>query len=254
MKNLRDVPIRRKLVLIIFAISLVVMLLTGGAFLVFEYLTFRQTTVRQLTTVGEILAANSTAALAFQNQDDASEILAALKSERHVVAAALYDRDGKLFSRYPADFPADALPAAPGEPGLMYVGTHIAGFIPVVELQPLGTLFLRYDTKVLLQQWLRGLIQIALVVMSLFLVVAYALSRVLQKQISRPIVTLAETARAISERRDYSVRAHKLGEDELGLLTDAFIAARADSRAEDRARRTRHRRDHEPAGPHHLRE
>lgn len=222
MKSLRDVPIRQKLVLIIFAISLVVMLLMGGAFLVFEYLTFRKTTVRQLTTVGEILAANSTAALAFQNQDDASEILSALKSERHVVAAALYDRNGQLFSRFPADFPANALPATPGNPGLMYVGTHIAGFIPVVEDRRLGTLFLKYDTKVLLQEWLRGPIQIALVVMSLVLIVAYALSRVLQKQISRPIVTLAETARAISERRDYSVRALKLGEDELGLLTDAF--------------------------------
>src|SRR5205823_6184664 len=31
-----------------------------------------------------------------------------------------------------------------------------------------------------------------------------------------------ETAKAISDRRDYSVRATKLGQDELGLLTDAF--------------------------------
>ena len=52
--------------------------------------------------------------------------------------------------------------------------------------------------------------------------VAYALSRVLQRQISQPILALAETAKAVSDRRDYSVRATKLGTDELGLLTDAF--------------------------------
>jgi len=37
-----------------------------------------------------------------------------------------------------------------------------------------------------------------------------------------PILSLANTARIISEQRDYSVRAEKLSNDELGLLTDAF--------------------------------
>jgi PAS domain S-box-containing protein len=40
--------------------------------------------------------------------------------------------------------------------------------------------------------------------------------------ISKPILALAETAKAISNRHDYAVRATKFGEDELGLLTDAF--------------------------------
>ena len=52
--------------------------------------------------------------------------------------------------------------------------------------------------------------------------VAYTLSRMLQQQISRPILALAETAKAVSDRQDYSVRAQKFGDDELGLLTAAF--------------------------------
>ena len=40
--------------------------------------------------------------------------------------------------------------------------------------------------------------------------------------ISTPILTLAETAKVISEQKDYSVRAVKSGKDEVGLLTDAF--------------------------------
>jgi light-regulated signal transduction histidine kinase (bacteriophytochrome) len=54
------------------------------------------------------------------------------------------------------------------------------------------------------------------------LLAAYGLSRVLQRQISRPIVALAETANAIAEQQDYSARAARLGRDELGQLTDAF--------------------------------
>src|SRR5437879_10771107 len=48
---------------------------------------------------------------------------------------------------------------------------------------------------------------------------------------------LAETARAVSDRRDYSVRAAKLGEDELGVLTDAFNHMLSRIEAQDRALR-----------------
>ncbi|MEX2593164.1 MAG: ATP-binding protein [Anditalea sp.] len=42
------------------------------------------------------------------------------------------------------------------------------------------------------------------------------------KKHSAPIIALSETATAISDRQDYSVRAIKQGKDELGFLTDAF--------------------------------
>src|SRR5207302_2517585 len=63
---------------------------------------------------------------------------------------------------------------------------------------------------------------IAVAVMAVSLLAAYLLSRVLQGTISQPILLLADTARAVSDRRDYSVRVPKLGEDELGVLTEAF--------------------------------
>src|SRR5260370_41945340 len=107
---LKDTPIRRKLMTMILLTSGVVLLLTCAAFFAYEFVTFRQTTVRHLSTLGEIIAANSTAALAFDNQNDANEVLAALQAERHVVAAALYDKAGKVFARYPQDLPIDALP------------------------------------------------------------------------------------------------------------------------------------------------
>src|SRR5258706_11243174 len=103
-----------------------VLSLNGAAFLTYEYLTFRRATARQLSTLGAIIADNSTAALAFQNQDDAQEILAALKAERHIVAASLYDRTGKLFSKYPATLPDDAFPTAPGEEGYRFEHSHLA--------------------------------------------------------------------------------------------------------------------------------
>jgi PAS domain S-box-containing protein len=54
------------------------------------------------------------------------------------------------------------------------------------------------------------------------ILVALVTSNGLQRRITRPILALAEVARAVSERDDYSIRARKLSGDETGLLTDAF--------------------------------
>ncbi|HXB02052.1 MAG TPA: PAS domain S-box protein [Opitutaceae bacterium] len=218
----KDTPIRQKLVVIILLTCGAVLLLTCASFFSYELLTFRQSMVRQVSTIGKIVADNSTAALAFQNADDAKEILNALKAEPHVVAASLYTADGKLFSKYPANLPDAAFPDAPAEDGYRFERSHLDGFQPVVQGDKrIGTLYLENDLGAVYERFrLYGLMIVLVVAVSFLL--AYTLSTALQKQISRPILALAETAKAISERRDYSVRAAKLGRDELGLLTDAF--------------------------------
>ena len=222
--KIKDMPIRRKLILIMLATSLTAMVLLLGSFIAFEYASFRKATVRHVTTIGEIAATNSTAALAFQDQNDAKEILAALAAERHIVAACLYDKEGKLFSRYPDSLPDSAVPAKPGADGYSFGSSFLEGFQPVAQggNLRLGTLYLRFDTGTVISEWLALTLEIGAVVMAIVLLVAYLVSHVLQQQISRPILALAETARTVSERRDYSVRAMKQGSDELGQLTDSF--------------------------------
>jgi methyl-accepting chemotaxis protein len=219
---LKDTPIQRKLMTILLLTSGVVLLLTCGAFFAYEFLTSRQAMVRELSTLGEIIANNSTAALAFDNQEDAKEILAALKAERHIVSACLYDKEGGLFAQYPENLPADAFPFAPEKEGYRFEPAHLTAFHPVVQgSKRLGTLYLKSDMEAIYERF-RLYSSIAVWVIIVSFLVAYTLSRALQQQISQPILALAETAKAISDRRDYSVRATKLGQDELGLLTDAF--------------------------------
>ncbi|HEY3782947.1 MAG TPA: ATP-binding protein [Fimbriimonadaceae bacterium] len=219
----KNLPIRQKVMIILLLTSGVVVALTCASFFVHETITFRQSTLRQLKVQGAIIADNSTAALAFDNQSDAQEILAAVRAEPHIVAASLYDKDGKLFSKFPSDLPDSQLPIKPETDGYRFQGPFVAGFEPVVQRgnRRLGTLYLRSDMKSMYQTLrLGGLI--ALLVGFASLIVAYALSRTLQKRISEPILSLAGIARAVSVEGDYSVRAIKLGEDEVGLLTDAF--------------------------------
>src|SRR5271163_2293668 len=105
--NHSSTPIRRTLMRMIFLSCGVVLLVTSSAFCIYEFLTFRQSSVRQLQILSRAIASNSTAALAFDNAEDAASVLAAFKSDPHIVGAALYDAHGNVFARYPQGFAAE---------------------------------------------------------------------------------------------------------------------------------------------------
>jgi signal transduction histidine kinase len=199
-----------------------VSLLTCASFFAYEFFTFRQTTVAKLSTVGSILANNSTAALTFANPEDATEVLAALEAEHHIRAAGLYDANGKLFAQYPANLPAGTLPDTPETDGYRFEKGHLISFQPVVlESKRLGTLYLKSDLDAMYERFkLYG--SIVAIIIGASALLAYGLSRRFQAQISQPIVVLTRTAKAVAERGDYSVRAPRIGKGEFVVLTDAF--------------------------------
>ncbi len=207
---------------IVFLINGIVLLAAGMAFFSNEFYSFRKTTVEKLSTIGEIIAANSTAALAFDSPNDAREILAALKAEPHIVAACLYDKNGRIFAEYHVANGKTKFPRSPGPRGYQFSYTNLDGFFPVTqETLPLGTLYLRSDMGAL-HAWLALYAVVVLVILLVSFLLAFILVRLLGKSISTPILALSATAKIISERNDYTVRAIKMSNDELGSLTEAF--------------------------------
>jgi signal transduction histidine kinase/FixJ family two-component response regulator/HAMP domain-containing protein len=169
-----------------------------------------------------VIATNSTAALAFQNSDDARSVLNALSADPQIVAAALYGPDGELFATYPGSLAASAFPQQPPAEGFRFESAHLHGVQAVVENgRAMGTLYLRSDMRAMAAQlWLHAGVAVLIVLAASAL--AYLLSRRLQQQISEPIRGLADTARAISQRNDYGVRAAQSSTTELNELTTAF--------------------------------
>jgi len=131
----------------------------------------------RLAFLGEIIAANSTAALAFDNQRDAMEVLAALQADRHIEAAGLYITNGALFASYPEGLSIGAFPAAPENDGYRFEHAHLVAFQPVAQGgKRLGTLYLKFNTGAIYERsQIYGGIVILVVVVS-FLVV-YSLSK-----------------------------------------------------------------------------
>ena len=138
-------PIRSKLTAMMLLTSAAILLVTCAAFIAYDYVTFRRNSLEQTGTLGRIIATNSTAALAFRNREDGEDVLSALKGEPQVVAAALYDEEGRLFARYPQDAPDSAFPPAPAAEGYEFKDSFLSGFQPVSEHagMRLGALFIR---------------------------------------------------------------------------------------------------------------
>ncbi len=215
-------PIRSTLMTVILLSCGVMMALTSAAFFTYEYVTFRQLTLRNLEILGKAIAANSTAALAFDNPDDAREALSAFKAQPHVVSARLYLNDGRLIASYPDGSVAPKFTALSSAEGYYFAGSLLRGVQPVVQgTQRMGTLYVEADLGEISEH-----LQLFVVIGAGFLLVccgaAYLISRRLQWVVSGPILALATTAQQVSEQRDYSVRAVKAQGYEFGLLTDAF--------------------------------
>lgn len=217
----KSMSIQKKLMRVITLVSGIVALITCLTLYLYEYYSFRERTQQNISTYAEIISRNSTAALAFESKADAEEILNALKAEPHIVLAGIYDSKGNLFCAYPSGSDVNTLPAKPGK-GYHFTDASLEGFQPIVEgTKQLGTLYIKSDLKAMYSRF--GLYSlIVFLILSFSLVISYLLSIVLQKGISKPILALEEVAIAVSKRKDYSVRAVKLQDDEVGSLTDAF--------------------------------
>lgn len=219
----RDIPIRRKVIAIMLLTSGTVLLLTCLAFIGYEFQTYRQNMLRSSQTLGQVIATNATAALAFENEDDAQEILSALKAEPQIVAAALYDQAGTLFAIYPGTAAASTFPKRAPDDGYRFAGQYLIGAEAVHQgnNNRLGTLYIQLDQRNLYRS-LELYSVIALTMTAVGFLIAYLLARALQRQISAPVLHLSNVASQVATRYDYSLRAEKYGKDEIGSLTDAF--------------------------------
>ena len=214
--------IQQKLINVIMITSSAVTVLICVAFFAYEIYTFRQATLQELSTLGQIISSNSTAALAFDDPKAATEILSALKAESHIEAAGLYDNSNNLFSTYPSDLSRSSLPLAPSPGGYRFEDGYVSGVQPVMQGDKvLGSLYIRSNIEILYERFKLYAVGASLILLGGF-VIAYVLSKGLQQRVSKPILALAETALIVSKNQDYSVRAKKFSHDELGLLTDAF--------------------------------
>ena len=222
MRWFRDLPIKQKLSLVVMAASSVALSLACMILIASEIVTFRREMARGLIVLAHGIGYNTSTALARNDSAAAAETLSALKVESHVICACLYAKDNTLFAQYVRGDSTVVFPARPGPDGYVFEKDYLTLFRPVVQnKQRVGTIYVRADLEAMYARL--GLYAgVVVLVLLAALFVAFVFSSILQRIIAQPILTLAATAKMISEKKDYSVRAEARGQDELGALTNGF--------------------------------
>jgi signal transduction histidine kinase/CheY-like chemotaxis protein len=223
MRLFRALSIRSKLTFIIMTVSGLALLLACAAFIRYDLYAFRLAKVNDVTTLAEIIGSNSTAALSFQDADTAKEILGGLSAKKQISAACIYTDDAQVFAKYLRDDPQGGFSPPPvQEDGGHFENGELIVFRKIMLAgERIGTVYIRYDLSEMQERLNRYTTLLVLVALgSLFL--AFLLSSRLQRTISEPIRNLARTTRRVSTEKDYSIRAVKQSDDEIGQLIDGF--------------------------------
>ncbi|NEV62439.1 ATP-binding protein [Thiorhodococcus minor] len=227
---IRRLPIRLKMIAMVVGVSGLVLILATLAYGAAEHRAQRAGMTASALALTRVLALNASAAVLFDDNETAREILAALSAHPDVLAASISAADGvrATYAKTGAD-PASfeeatrrSSTAAMEQPDVRFHARHLVVRQPIqVGQRMVGFIDLRFDLAPLRAGIQRRAV-IAVAVLAIGLLAAYLLASRLQQILSRPLVSLMRTMDEVSRTGDAGLRAPVLGEDELGTLTQGF--------------------------------
>jgi len=215
--------LRRKLTLVIMINTVVALCVAGTAFAEYGVYRFKELRLEDLNALANILGTNSTAPLTFKDPNSAQDILRALAAKPHILSAVIFDRDGKPFAVYHHGESKDqySTPAVESDSS-RFTSNRVLIFQAInFQGERVGTVFLEGDTLEY-KELLAGYLFFFALIVAIVSIGAYAMAGRLQRPISNPILELAWTTKMVTSARDYSIRAGKHSEDEVGVLIDGF--------------------------------
>ncbi|MCM2255245.1 MAG: response regulator [Vicinamibacteria bacterium] len=231
---LRNFSIRGKLTAIVMVTTVVALMLSSAALVIYDQVTFKEKMVQDLSLVAEGIGINATAALDFGDQEGAKQVLGALRAYPRIEAAAILDAENAPFAEYRRGESA-AVGELKVQAGHAFIDDRLyvamearkddAEGCDATLLRgttcKVGTVYIRSDLGEL-EERRAGLIPALLLIVLLASLVGLMLSRKLQTVISGPVLHLVEVETRVSREKDFTLRATKDTNDELGLLIENF--------------------------------
>ncbi|MGC2714427.1 MAG: histidine kinase dimerization/phospho-acceptor domain-containing protein, partial [Pseudolabrys sp.] len=222
MRAFRQTTIKRKLIALIMLTSSVALLVAFAFMIASDYLWFRSGMVRDLRTLAAVVGTNGSSALDFDDEEFATKTLAALAATPNITSAAIYTKDGRVLAKYLRDNQSESPPQQPGPEKYVFEKGYLMLFRPILRGEErIGSIYLQSTLHEMNVRLIRyaGIGGAIVVGASL---IAFLFSSRLQRVISQPVLSLAHTAKVVSEQKDYSLRAEKRTDDEIGFLIDRF--------------------------------
>lgn len=221
---LKNQSVRSRLLLLTFISSSIGLSLAFSLFAVYDEHLLRVHKVEELQSAADLIGLNSQAALVFDDETEGARILQALQTRAHIEQGVLYRENGTVLASYQRSGFAGQFRNAQsiGQETVLWAPEHLELSQPIVRnSQRIGSVYLRASLADLREER-QALAAVAVPVFLGTLLLITALTLLLQRSVTRPILALTELTHRITERKAYSLRAAAEGNSELSRLANDF--------------------------------
>ena len=227
----KDIPLAKKLTIFCVISCLSSLLIAMSVVTIYDRHTFERIIKDELSAVATIIANNSVSALSFDDEEHGAKILATLSTISNVSSACIYRLDQMetnltLTTRL-ASYPNENThcPSRATKELIFFQNesdTVIELIQPITnDGEYLGYLYLSSDASELNQVLYNHFRVVAVISLVIILLLLWSANKFFNI-ISKPLDSLHETAKNVINKDDFSVRAEKLSNDEIGRVVDSF--------------------------------
>ncbi len=197
---------RTKIILHATLATLVALVLAAIGFVSYDRRMMRRALEDELRTVANHVGAACAAAIRFDDAETATAQLELFRDNRHILAAVVYHRDGRVLAQYPRAPEVPRRATVPEGVEYEFSPQHLVVLHPITQgRERIGAVLLKRDLTDLAERlWRYAGIVAAVLAMSLL--VSVLTTTYLQGVLTRPIRELVATASAVSEKQDFALR------------------------------------------------
>jgi len=237
---LKITSIRQGIIAISTFTSGIVLLIAATTMMLSDFFKERSAIVQSTAMLSNLVEINAGATLVFRDPEAAAEVLSVLRAEQNIATALIYSDEGELFAKYISERPQHRkLQAQTSDNERAYrqerlntLGspTYTAVFRPMlldfsapirVDGETVGVLNMQVDLEPM-TSWFYRLAAYTVIFLFLSFLLAFLLSRRLQRSVTDPINNFSTAMREVSESGDYSRRLEYIDKGELGMLGSSF--------------------------------
>lgn len=220
-KKSRGLGVRGKLIGLLVGTAFIALLLACTAFVYYDRVTYVASKRSTLSVLTDSVAQSAYGPTAFQDGDSATTILKVLDAEPTALGGAIYTKSGERLAAWNRDGSGFELPKTLEGPPSQKKGQIALGRDITKDGEKSGELHVVFSTADV-EARTQSFLKIAVAVLAIAALLALGLAVVSQRVLTRPVAILSRAAARVQEEKDFTVRAERVSNDELGALTDAF--------------------------------
>lgn len=219
----KNVSIKFKMILIIQIVSLCSLLIGFSYMIVRNVADYKEDMKNNAIVNANLIGEYCAVPLAFNMSQNATETLNKFKTIPSIDVGIIYNEKNEVFADFYNQGKMDkTIPKVTNRPVSYFESDYLHIFQPIMYDNKLaGTIYLKISTKDLTAKINNYLYATFLLLVGI-IILNCILALWLQRILSDPILKLTNATKKISEEGDYQLRVEKNGNDEIGMLVDAY--------------------------------